>query len=78
VLPSHLRSFRDDPAFTFAFYGLGSPRERRYIDLQNLIWYCRHARQPAGEVESLPISEFMARKRVLNELLEREFDTSDL
>lgn len=44
----------------------------------NLIWYCRHARQPASEVERLPASEFQARRRALNELLEQEFDTSDM
>jgi len=61
-----------------AFYGLEPTRERRHIERTNLIWYCRHARQPASEVEALPVSEFQARRRALNELLAQEFDTSDL
>lgn len=59
-------------------WGLSNPRERRHVDRKNLIWYCRHARQPASEVERLPASEFEARRRTLNELLEEEFDVSDM
>lgn len=78
VLPPHLREFREAPAYNLAAWGLSSSRERRHVDRTNLIWYCRHARQPASEVERLPASEFQARRRALNELLEQEFDMSDL
>lgn len=78
ALPSHLREFREAPTYSLAFYGIDNPRERRNTDRANLIWVCRHARQPFSEVESLPVSEFYARRRALNELLEQEFDTSDL
>jgi len=78
VLPPHLRECRDAPSAFFAAWGLDNPRERRHIDRMNLIWYCRHARQPASEVERLPAGEFQARRRALNELLEQEFDVSDL
>lgn len=79
MLPAHLLEQREAPSAYFSAWGLEqSPRQRTHVMRENLIWFCRHARQPFSEAERLPFSEFEARRRALNELLEREFDMSDM
>lgn len=58
-------------------YGVTDPRQDRINTRDQIVWYCRHARQSRVEVEALPVSEFHASRRSLGELLSKEWDTGD-
>ena len=76
--PPHLRELVEAPPSRLALYGVGDVRRQRYIDRFNLVYYCREARQPASEVEVLPLSEYQARRTVLHQILEEQNQSSPI
>lgn len=68
---------REGQAHEFAFYALRTARELAYDLQRDLIFFCRHARQPISDVEKWAYPAFYSRLRTLGDLLEKEWEAPD-
>lgn len=68
---------REGQAHEFAYYALRTARELSYDLQRDLIFFCRHARQPLSDVEKWTYSAFYSRLRTLGDLLEKEWEAPD-
>lgn len=72
-----MNKLREGKAHEFAYYALRTARELAYDLNRDLIFFCRHARQPISDVEQWAYPAFYSRLRLLGDLLEKEWEAPD-
>lgn len=68
-----MTTLRDAPAELLGDYGMRSAREARVNLRKQMIYFARHGRQSLDQIKALPVGEFRALLRELQEQLSEEW-----